>query len=131
QTERERQAAEQALRQLTETLEQRVADALSARAEVEAQLRQAQKMEAIGNLTGGVAHDFNNVLQVIAGNLQMLAVEAPGNTRVQHRVAAATRAVQRGATLAAQLLAFARRQPLSPAVVNPTRLIQGMSEMLH
>ncbi|MCT7326285.1 response regulator [Ralstonia mojiangensis] len=131
QTERERQAAEQALRQLTETLEQRVADALSARAEVEAQLRQAQKMEAIGNLTGGVAHDFNNVLQVIAGNLQLLSVEAPGNTRVQHRIAAATRAVQRGATLAAQLLAFARRQQLSPAVVNPTRLVQGMSEMLH
>ncbi|CAJ0894159.1 response regulator [Ralstonia flatus] len=130
-TERERQAAEQALRQLTETLEQRVADALSARAEVEAQLRQAQKMEAIGNLTGGVAHDFNNVLQVIAGNLQMLTVEAPGNARVQHRVAAATRAVQRGATLAAQLLAFARRQPLSPAIVNPTKLVQGMSEMLH
>lgn len=130
-TERERQAAEQALLQLTETLEQRVADALSARAEVEAQLRQAQKMEAIGNLTGGVAHDFNNVLQVIAGNLQMLAVEAPGNTRVQHRVAAATRAVRRGATLAAQLLAFARRQQLSPAVVNPLRLVKGMSEMLH
>ena len=130
-TEHERQAAEQALRQLTETLEQRVADALSARAEVEAQLRQAQKMEAIGNLTGGVAHDFNNVLQVIAGNLQMLSVEAPGNTRVQHRTAAASRAVQRGATLAAQLLAFARRQQLSPAVVNPLRLVQGMSEMLH
>ncbi|CAJ0741419.1 Sensor histidine kinase RcsC [Ralstonia edaphis] len=131
QTERERQAAEQALRQLTETLEQRVADALSARAEVEAQLRQAQKMEAIGNLTGGVAHDFNNVLQVIAGNLQLLSVEAPGNARVQHRIAAATRAVQRGSTLAAQLLAFARRQQLSPAVVNPTRLVRGMSEMLH
>ena len=130
-TEREREVAEQALRQLTETLEQRVADTLSARAKVEAQLRQAQKMEAIGNLTGGVAHDFNNVLQVIAGNLQMLSVEAPGNTRVQHRIAAGTRAVQRGATLAAQLLAFARRQRLSPAVVNPTRLIQGMSEMLH
>ncbi|MFG3756479.1 hybrid sensor histidine kinase/response regulator, partial [Klebsiella pneumoniae] len=75
--------------------------------------------------------DFNNVLQVIAGNLQMLSVEAPNNTRVQHRIAAATRAVQRGATLAAQLLAFARRQQLSPAVVNPTRLVQGMSEMLH
>ena len=131
QTERERQAAEQALRQLTETLEQRVADALSARAEVEAQLRQAQKMEAIGSLTGGVAHDFNNVLQVIAGNLQLLSVEAPGNARVQHRIAAATRAVQRGSTLATQLLAFARRQQLSPAVVNPTRLVQGMSEMLH
>ena len=131
QNERERHSAEQALRQLTETLEQRVADALSARADVEAQLRQAQKMEAIGSLTGGVAHDFNNVLQVIAGNLQLLSVEMPGNARAQHRIAAATRAVQRGATLAAQLLAFARRQQLSPAVVPPARLVAGMSEMLH
>ena len=131
QNERERQSAERALRQLTETLEQRVADALSARAEVEAQLRQAQKMEAIGSLTGGVAHDFNNVLQVIAGNLQLLSVEMPGNARAEHRIAAATRAVQRGATLAAQLLAFARRQQLSPAVVAPARLVAGMSEMLH
>lgn len=131
QNERERRTAEHALRQLTETLEQRVADALAARAQVEAQLRQAQKMEAIGKLTGGVAHDFNNVLQVIAGNLQMLGVESTHNAAAQHRIAAASRAVQRGATLAAQLLAFARRQPLSPAAVNPAQLIEGMSEMLH
>jgi len=127
----DRKVAEQALRQLTETLEQRVADAVAARAAVEDQLRQAQKMEAIGGLTGGVAHDFNNVLQVIDGNLQMLASELADNPAAQRRIAAAANAVTRGAKLAAHLLAFARRQPLSPAVVNPHRLLDGMAEMLH
>lgn len=127
----ERKIAEQALLQLTETLEQRVTDAVAARALAEEQLRQAQKMEAIGSLTGGVAHDFNNVLQVINGNLQMLAAEADNNPTAQRRISAATQAVGRGAQLAAHLLAFARRQPLSPAVINPQRLLNGMSEMLH
>jgi signal transduction histidine kinase/DNA-binding response OmpR family regulator len=130
-TERSRQHAETALRLLTETLEQRVTDAVAARTLAEAQLRQAQKMEAIGSLTGGVAHDFNNVLQVINGNLQMLAADAGEHPATQRRIAAATQAVKRGAQLAAHLLAFARRQPLSPAVLNPRRLLDGMSEMLH
>ncbi|CAE6864760.1 response regulator [Paraburkholderia domus] len=127
----ERKIAEQSLRQLTETLEQRVADEVAARALAEEQLRQAQKMEAIGSLTGGVAHDFNNVLQVINGNLQMLAADADGNPATLRRLSAATDAVRRGAKLAAHLLAFARRQPLSPTVLNPRRLLTGMSEMLH
>jgi signal transduction histidine kinase/DNA-binding response OmpR family regulator len=127
----ERKIAEQSLRQLTETLEQRVADAVAARALAEEQLRQAQKMEAIGSLTGGVAHDFNNVLQVINGNLQMMAADASGNPATLRRLSAATDAVKRGAKLAAHLLAFARRQPLSPTVLNPRRLLAGMSEMLH
>ena len=127
----ERKVAEQALRQLTETLEQRVATAVAARVAVEDQLRQAQKMEAIGGLTGGVAHDFNNVLQIIDGNLQMLASELADNPAAQRRIAAAANAVTRGAKLASHLLAFARRQPLSPAVVNPRRLLDGMAEMLH
>jgi PAS domain S-box-containing protein len=127
----ERKVAERALRQLTETLEQRVADAVAARAAVEDQLRQAQKMEAIGALTGGVAHDFNNVLQVIDGNLQMLASELADHPAAQRRIAAAANAVTRGAKLASHLLAFARRQPLSPAVLNPRRLLDGMAEMLH
>ncbi|MGF6902226.1 response regulator [Paraburkholderia sp. GAS348] len=127
----ERKIAEQSLRQLTETLEQRVADEVAARALAEEQLRQAQKMEAIGSLTGGVAHDFNNVLQVINGNLQMLAADANGSPATLRRLSAATDAVKRGAKLAAHLLAFARRQPLSPTVLNPRRLLAGMSEMLH
>ncbi|MEZ0603649.1 response regulator [Paraburkholderia sp. IW21] len=127
----ERKIAEQSLRQLTETLEQRVADAVAAQALAEEQLRQAQKMEAIGSLTGGVAHDFNNVLQVINGNLQMLAADAGDSPAMLRRLSAATDAVKRGAKLAAHLLAFARRQPLSPTVLNPRRLLAGMSEMLH
>ncbi|PRX99284.1 response regulator [Paraburkholderia sp. BL25I1N1] len=127
----ERKIAEQSLRQLTETLEQRVADEVAARALAEEQLRQAQKMEAIGSLTGGVAHDFNNVLQVINGNLQMLAADAGDHPATLRRLCAATDAVKRGAKLAAYLLAFARRQPLSPTVLNPRRLLSGMSEMLH
>ncbi|MGF6673764.1 response regulator [Paraburkholderia sp. WSM4174] len=127
----DRKIAEQQLLQLTETLEQRVADSIAARTLAEEQLRQAQKMEAIGSLTGGVAHDFNNVLQVINGNLQMLAADANDDPVTQRRLSAATDAVKRGAKLAAHLLAFARRQPLSPTVLNPRRLLTGMSEMLH
>ena len=108
----ERKVAEHALLQLTRTLEQRVDDAVAARIAVEEQLRQSQKMEAIGALTGGVAHDFNNVLQIISGNLQLLALQERGNQNVQQRVNAAASAVERGAKLSSQLLAFARRQPL-------------------
>lgn len=127
----ERKVAEAALVQLTATLEQRVKDAVSARAAVEAQLRQAQKMEALGSLTGGVAHDFNNVLQVINGNLQMLSAELASHPVAQRRIATAAEAVRRGARLASHLLAFARRQPLSPLVVCPRQLLEGMDEMIH
>ncbi|HEP6275088.1 TPA: response regulator [Burkholderia vietnamiensis] len=125
------QASNDALRRLTETLEQRVADAIAERAAIEEQLRHAQKMEAIGSLTGGIAHDFNNVLQVISGNLQVLAVELGERASAQPRIESANNAVRRGAQLASHLLAFARRQPLSPTVLNPRKLIDGMSEMLH
>ncbi|RWX77069.1 PAS domain S-box protein [Neorhizobium lilium] len=94
-------------------------------------LQQAQKMEAIGNLTGGVAHDFNNLLQVVAGNLQLLAKDVAGNDKAQRRVTNALAGVDRGAKLAAQLLAFGRRQALDPRVVNVGRLIRGMDEMLR
>ncbi|WP_269502992.1 ATP-binding protein [Burkholderia sp. IMCC1007] len=125
------QESNDALRRLTETLEQRVADAIGERAAIEEQLRHAQKMEAIGSLTGGIAHDFNNVLQVISGNLQILAVELGESASAQPRIESANNAVRRGAQLASHLLAFARRQPLSPTVLNPRRLIDGMSEMLR
>jgi PAS domain S-box-containing protein len=97
----------------------------------EAQLRQAQKMEALGKLTGGVAHDFNNLLQVIGGNLEMLAVEIGDDDRLNRRLETALQAVWRGSKLASQLLAFARRQPLLPKVVNLGRLIRNADDMLR
>ncbi|PQZ93467.1 MULTISPECIES: ATP-binding protein [Pseudomonas] len=123
--------SEQVRQELTHNLEQRVAAEVQARSAAEDQLRQSQKLEAIGGLTGGVAHDFNNLLQVIAGNLHLLARHEPDNAQVQRRVAAAIAAVERGAKLSAQLLAFARRQPLSPAVYNPQRIYAGLGELLQ
>src|SRR5471032_1330677 len=123
--------SERVRQELTHNLEQRVAAEVQARSAAEAQLRQSQKLEAIGGLTGGVAHDFNNLLQVIAGNLHLLARHEPENAQVQRRVSAAIAAVERGAKLSSQLLAFARRQPLSPAVYNPRRIYAGLGELLQ
>ncbi len=123
--------SERLRQELTHNLEQRVAAEVQARSSAEAQLRQSQKLEAIGGLTGGVAHDFNNLLQVIAGNLHLLARHEPENAQVQRRVTAAIAAVERGAKLSSQLLAFARRQPLSPAVYNPQRIYAGLGELLQ
>ncbi|TBN44041.1 hybrid sensor histidine kinase/response regulator [Paracoccus subflavus] len=123
--------AEDQLRQLNETLEARVRDEVARHRQTEHALHQAQKMESMGQLTGGVAHDFNNLLQVIAGNLQMLARDVAGNDRAGQRVDQALTAVARGAKLASQLLAFGRRQPLEPRVIQPGRLLSEMDEMLR
>jgi signal transduction histidine kinase/CheY-like chemotaxis protein len=105
-----------------------IADVTHRRA-VEERLRQAQKIEAIGQLTGGVAHDFNNLLQVISGGLQIMG--RPGDPAGRERVFNAMKqAVERGAGLCRQLLAFARRQPLRPEPVDLHRLIVGMHELL-
>lgn len=127
----ERKNAEESLLKFTRNLEQRVAEEVDARLAAEEQLRQSQKLEAIGGLTGGVAHDFNNLLQVIAGNLHLLARHEPDNANVQRRVGASLAAVERGAKLSSQLLAFARRQPLSPAVCNPRQIFDGVGELLQ
>jgi len=95
-----------------------------------ARLFQSQKMEAVGKLTGGVAHDFNNVLQIISGNLQLIET-ASHDPQMKKWVNDALGAVDRGARLSAQLLAFARRQPLQPAVINLARLIRGMDALLR
>ncbi|HWF00684.1 MAG TPA: ATP-binding protein [Caulobacteraceae bacterium] len=104
---------------------------ISERIEMEDQLRQAQKLQAIGQLTGGVAHDFNNLLQVISGNLQLLEREVPRDERAQRRFQNAMEAVGRGSKLAGQLLAFARRQSLQPRPINLGRLVRGMDDMLR
>jgi signal transduction histidine kinase len=127
----DRKAAEESLKELTRSLEDKVSEAVAARAAVEAQLRQSLKMEALGAMTGGVAHDFNNTLQAISGNLQLLQYLPPDDPRVPGRVQAALDAVQRGAKLASQLLSFARRQPQSPVVINPARLFEELRELLQ
>ena len=127
----ERKQAEEAQRRLNEILEQRIAEAIAEREAAEIQLRHAQKMEAVGKLTGGVAHDFNNLLQVIGGNLQLLTKYVGGNEPAERRLQNALAGVSRGAKLAAQLLAFGRRQPLAPNVVNLGRFIRGLDDLLR
>jgi signal transduction histidine kinase/ActR/RegA family two-component response regulator len=117
----------------TEALERTNAELrrqMDERLRVEDTLRQAQKIEAIGQLTGGVAHDFNNLLMVIAGGLDMLesAIDPARRARV---LAGMRQAAQRGASLTRQLLAFSRRQPLAPEPVDLARQIGDMSELLH
>ncbi|CAN7261620.1 GAF domain-containing protein [Rhizobium sp. LjRoot30] len=127
----ERRRAETALQALNATLEERVAQEVAERGKAEEQLRQAQKMEAVGQLTGGIAHDFNNMLAVIIGGLSLLQKRlARGDTDVGKFVDAATDAAQRAATLTRRLLAFSRRQPLAPQPLDPNRMVAGMSELL-
>jgi PAS domain S-box-containing protein len=97
----------------------------------EAQLRQAQKMEAVGRLTGGVAHDFNNLLAVILGNLEILDEELQGDGNLHDLISAAVRAATRGGELTHRLLAFSRRQPLSPVVTDLNRHVMEMSDLLR
>ncbi|HEY1213163.1 MAG TPA: PAS domain S-box protein [Bryobacteraceae bacterium] len=99
--------------------------------QTQAALFQSQKMEAIGKLTGGVAHDFNNVLQVLRGNLELLQNRCSRDNWTMDRLANAVNAVERGAKLASQLLAFGRRQALRPRSVNLARMIRSMDELLR
>jgi len=98
---------------------------------VEAELRQAQKMEAIGQLTGGIAHDFNNLLTVIFGNLETVQRRTATDSQSMRFIDAATRAAERAATLTDRLLAFARRQPLVRQALNLNHIVAGMSDLLH
>lgn len=93
-------------------------------------LFQAQKMEAMGQLTGGVAHDFNNLLMAIQSALDLLSRRLPDDERTRAIFAAALAGVQRGASLTQRMLAFARRQELSPRAVDASELVRGMSKLL-
>ncbi|HJU17269.1 MAG TPA: ATP-binding protein [Stellaceae bacterium] len=108
---------------------------IASRERAEAAFRQAQKMEAIGQLTGGVAHDFNNILQVVLGNLGLvenqLGAGRIADLRALRSIQAAIRAAERAAVLTRQLLAFSRRQPLEPKPLEVNKLIGGMSNLLH
>jgi signal transduction histidine kinase len=104
--------------------------ALEARRLMEEQLHQSQKMESVGQLTGGVAHDFNNLLMVISAKLEL--IEGATNANLVHRCAAAARrAADRGAKLTTQLLAFSRRQALKPKLVNANQLISEFEGLIH
>jgi signal transduction histidine kinase len=105
---------------------------VSRRERAESQLRQAQKMEAIGQLTGGIAHDFNNMLGVIEGSLDMMrrAIKK-GDFTVERFVDAAAKATERAATLTHRLLAFGRQQPLAPELLDANKMIASMSDLLR
>lgn len=123
--------AREALNSFNTELRQRVDETIAERQALEAQLVQAQKMEAIGQLTGGVAHDFNNLLQVIGGNLQLLKQEPLIEGRNSVRLNNAISGVERGAKLAAQLLAFGRQQPLKPKPINVGRVLRDIDDMFR
>jgi PAS domain S-box-containing protein len=127
-----------ALAELTATLEQRVEQRtvdlmkeVAAREKAQEQLRQAQKMETIGQLTGGVAHDFNNLLMAVMGNLDLLRKRVPDDPRLHRLIEGALQGAERGASLTQRLLAFARQQDLTAVPVDLRVLIQGMSDLLE
>ncbi|KWV60171.1 hybrid sensor histidine kinase/response regulator [Bradyrhizobium macuxiense] len=127
-----------ALAELTATLEQRVeqrtADLMkevAARERAQEQLRHAQKMEAIGQLTGGVAHDFNNLLMAVMGNLDLLRKRMPEDPRLRRLIDGALQGAERGASLTQRLLAFARQQDLRAVPVDLGALVRDMSNLLE
>ena len=98
---------------------------------LEARLRQSQRLEAVGKLTGGVAHDFNNLLTVIIGSSEVLVQELEKDPQLHELAALNLAAAGRGAELTAQLLAFARRQPLEPQLASPAQLLREMNSLLR
>lgn len=104
---------------------------VSLREQREAQLRHAQRLQAVGQLTGGVAHDFNNLLAIIIGNLELAEAELGEAPKPRESVSRAIAAADRAAALTSRLLAFSRRQPLEPKVIDINKLVLGMSELLQ
>ncbi|WP_460452507.1 ATP-binding protein [Alsobacter sp. SYSU BS001988] len=131
------ETANEALRTLNATLEARVAEELAQRMQAEEALRQSQKMEAIGQLTGGVAHDFNNLLTVIMGGVETIERQlknvpaGPASERMQRAASMAMQGAKRAATLTSRLLAFSRRQALDPKAVDPNQLVTSLADLLQ
>jgi PAS domain S-box-containing protein len=127
--------AEEGLRRLKDQLQDQVEAEVARRAEAEEALRQAQKMEAVGQLTGGIAHDFNNLLTVVTGNIarvqRAVEVSGAGDPRMTRSLENAMKGADRAAALTQRLLAFARRQPLTPKPIDVDRLVTGMSDLLQ
>lgn len=105
--------------------------ALIQRRRTEEQLIHAQRLDAIGQMTGGVAHDFNNLLTIISGNLQLLEMETQGNTALSDLIESASRATDRGADLTGKLLTIARRQRLVPEPIEPRSRLEEISRLLR
>ncbi|HEX3423179.1 MAG TPA: ATP-binding protein [Sphingomicrobium sp.] len=132
--------AQAALRRANEELSERaealaqsnelLAEQIEERAKAEDQLRQSQKMQALGQLTGGIAHDFNNLLTVIQGSADILSRDELADDRRKRFARAIVQAAENAAVLTSQLLAFARRQPLKPELLNLSELVAGMTDLL-
>ncbi len=140
-----RKAAEASLQGLNELLEMRVEERtaqlrqahdqllaqIAERERTEAQLRQMQKLESIGQLTGGVAHDFNNLLTAVIGNLELLRKRVPAGPSTDRLIDGAMQGAQRGAALTQRLLAFARHQALDARPIDLADLVRGMDDLLR
>jgi signal transduction histidine kinase/CheY-like chemotaxis protein len=120
-----------AAKESTEAAQHRLVEQMAERERAEAALQQAQRIEAVGQLTGGVAHDFNNLLTVVIGNIELITKTAAIDSATVERLEAMRAAAERGAALTGGLLAFARRQPLSPRAVDLNAAIAGMNGLMH
>ncbi|WP_332811525.1 hybrid sensor histidine kinase/response regulator [Sphingomonas sp.] len=126
----ERKRLEEDLRRLNETLEERVRERSAELERVHEQLRQSQKLEAMGQLTGGVAHDFNNLLSPIIGSLDLIQRRGFDGARSQRLIDGALASAERAKMLVQRLLAFARRQPLQASAVDLGGLLDGMADLV-
>jgi PAS domain S-box-containing protein len=126
----DRRRAQDDLRELNESLELRIAAAVSEREAALSRLNETQRLETLGQLTGGVAHDFNNLLTPIIGGLELLR-RRHEDERSQRLISGAMQSAERAKTLVARLLSFARRQTLAPKRVDPATLLAGLRDLIH
>ncbi|MBL6457172.1 response regulator [Belnapia sp. T6] len=127
----ERRRTAEILAEANQELERRVEERTREREAALAQVHEMQKLESLGQLTGGVAHDFNNLLMAMLGNLNLLRKRLPEEPRAMRLIDGAIQAAERGATLTKRMLAFARRQELKPKAVQVVRLVDGMADLLR